>query len=111
MVELLRIFSQGEVIMSRAIRRNMKDWGEIVNTQRESGLSAKKYCEENGIGLASFYKWRGRIQQEGSVVDGCPLPPGFVEMGSMNSSRLASADSNWRVSLDLGDIRLTIERG
>lgn len=97
--------------MSRTMRRSMKDWEEIVNTQRASGMSAKRFCEENGIGLASFYNWRGRFQREGCVPDDRLSPNGFVEVGAMNSSGLTSADSKWRVSLDLGDIRLTLERG
>lgn len=89
----------------------MKDWVEIVNAQRDSGLSAKKFCEEKSIGLASFYKWRERFQKESQQGDGRPSSNGFVEVGAMNSSRLSSQENSWKVSLDLGDIRLTLERG
>ena len=98
-------------MMSQKVRRSMKDWEKIVNTQQSSGQSARSFCEENGIGLASFYKWRGRFQKESSGGADRPSSNGFVEVGAMRSSRMAPAESNWRVSVDLGDIRLTLERG
>jgi len=51
---------------ARTPRRNEWYWGPIVKSQRLSGLSQKKFCEQEGISYASFKNWSSRLK-EGSA--------------------------------------------
>ena len=42
-------------------RRAVNEWETLIQEQLASGLSAKSFCAERGIGIASFYKWRQRF--------------------------------------------------
>ena len=37
-------------------RRTQSEWQSLVQEQADSGLSAKTFCANQGIGLASYYK-------------------------------------------------------
>lgn len=39
-------------------------WQEIIRNQDSSGLTIKSYCDEMGVGVASFYKWKKRFKDE-----------------------------------------------
>ena len=47
--------------MTKIQRRNNEQWQAIIAAQKDSGLTAKAYCERQGVGLASFYSWRKRL--------------------------------------------------
>ncbi|WP_446719059.1 IS66 family insertion sequence element accessory protein TnpA, partial [Halomonas sp. FME65] len=41
--------------------RTPDQWQALVNQQRDSGLSARQFCEQENIGYASFCNWRKRL--------------------------------------------------
>ena len=43
-------------------RRSREQWSAIIEDQASSGLSIADYCQSNNIGLASFAKWKRRLQ-------------------------------------------------
>jgi len=48
----------------RAPRRHEWYWEPLVQSQRLSGLSRKKFCEQKGISYASFNNWYYRLKEE-----------------------------------------------
>ena len=42
-------------------------WSKLISEQKASGQKARPFCRERGIGEYSFYRWRRRLQQSGSV--------------------------------------------
>lgn len=44
-----------------------EDWRRIIELQENSGQSVKAFCEERGVGEASFYSWRKRLRQPAPV--------------------------------------------
>ena len=48
------------------LKRQMRlqEWASQINTQRQSGLKVKEWCEENGIGYKCFYYRMKRVQEE-----------------------------------------------
>jgi hypothetical protein len=42
-------------------------WRERLAEHRRSGLSVKQFCQEHGITQWSFYAWRKRLREEGTV--------------------------------------------
>jgi len=43
-------------------RRSREQWTVIIEDQGASSLSIADYCQSNNIGLASFAKWKRRLQ-------------------------------------------------
>lgn len=41
----------------------VKIWGERISRCRESGESVTQWCEENGIGIKSYYYWHNKIRK------------------------------------------------
>jgi transposase-like protein len=42
-------------------------WRELLAEHRRSGSSVKQFCQERGITQWSFYAWRKRLREEGTV--------------------------------------------
>ena len=43
-------------------------WREVFERQGQSGLSAARFCREQGLALPSFYAWKQKLRQR----DGMP---------------------------------------
>lgn len=39
-------------------------WRMAIQIQGESGLSVRKFCEQEGVGEASFFAWRRKFRSE-----------------------------------------------
>lgn len=39
-------------------------WRMVVQMQEESGLSVRKFCEQEGLGQASLFAWRRKFRSE-----------------------------------------------
>lgn len=70
---------------SSYIRRSQSEWQSLIDTQNTSGLSAKSYCEKQGISYASFCAWRRRLNEPAS---GAPL----VDLSMLANNATAA---NW----------------
>ena len=53
-----------------------ESWRERLAEQERSGLSVKRFCEEQGLTEQSFYLWRKRFQKQQ------PMRFALVETGS-----------------------------
>src|SRR2546423_408217 len=42
-------------------------WAERIAAQQRAGVSVKQFCKEQGLTEYSFYAWRKRLQQTGTV--------------------------------------------
>ena len=45
-------------------------WGRQVALQKESGLSAKEYCRQNGLDARYFSLWRRRFRERTARTEG-----------------------------------------
>ncbi len=83
-------------------RRSPEQWKELIEQYSDSSLSAKKFCDAQGIGYASFCKWRQKLTER-STEEAPQSPksanPNFIDLGS-----LATPDEpNWHIVLKLGN--------
>lgn len=88
-------------------RRSETQWREILDQQRESGLTDKVFAQSEGIGVASLRNWRQRVRRKPEILSG------LVEVGSVSSGttvqvRLANGlvveiRSHWK-NADLADL-------
>jgi len=62
-------------ISSKASRREF--WQEVLSRQRSSGLSIRRFCDQEGLATATFYLWKRRLSQ-GTGRGGTPAPVSFA---------------------------------
>lgn len=43
---------------------NLSLWANRIKECRASGLTAKRWCEQNNIGIKSYYYWMRKIKRE-----------------------------------------------
>jgi hypothetical protein len=93
-------------------RRSQREWEKIIRAQEESGMSASSYCQQESIGLASFYQWRRRLSKAVAGTESNELPETFISMGHIGGNSEESADRDWvEITLDLGQgLRITLKR-
>ena len=41
----------------------LRQWAEILNQQKESGMNVKMYCEEIGIKENQYYYWQRKLRE------------------------------------------------
>ena len=47
--------------------KRRQQWRQRIAEQERSGLSARRFCREHGLGEHSFYWWRKRLGQQQPV--------------------------------------------
>ena len=53
----------------RRTRRSAEQWREIASRFQNSPLNAPNFCSKEGIGYASFIKWKRRLQSDSVVAE------------------------------------------
>lgn len=90
---------------TRRQRRDASAWRSLVSGFEQSGLSVAQFCEQHGIGAASFYHWRSRLSSPrvprkrrllAAPVAGTPRSE-FLDLGPLDSR-----SSRMEVRLELG---------
>jgi putative transposase len=96
--------------MKRYTRHTPEQWQIFIDQWRNSGLSAARFCEEQGLGYASFCDWRKRL------INARPVSPqsqrseeaAFIDLGTLSGSH---AGSGWSIVLSLGEgVELRLSR-
>ena len=54
-------------VEQRTSNSKADEWTERIAAQQHSGISVKQFCKERGLTEYSFYAWRKRLQESGSV--------------------------------------------
>lgn len=94
-------------------------WHEVFRRFEGSGDSVVAFCKREGLNTSSFHRWRQRLATTTAEASKVQEPrgatqesavAGFVEMGSMAATGVASA--RLEVRLELGDgVVLRLVRG
>lgn len=83
-------------------RRTAKQWHALIEQQRESGLSAKAFCQQHDLGYISFCNWRNRLTDRDSADNAGPGDAGFVDVSSL-MGRAQAGGTGWHIVLSLGN--------
>ena len=73
------------VLEERPANPKADEWAERIAAQQRSGMSVKQFCKEQGLTECSFYAWRKRLGENGSVRFA------LVERSSQRRERTAEA--------------------
>jgi putative transposase len=89
--------------MSRAYR-NATDWQALISEWESSPLSAHRFCEQQGIGYASFCQWRKRLKAAAPAAT-------FIDLGALSASAPRHGQG-WHIVLSLGNgVELRLSQG
>ena len=83
-------------------QRKLSEWAERVSACRNSGLSVKTWCRENGVSEQTYYKWQRRLyelaqnQHENRFAEVTPQ--------ALNRSGIA-------VTVQIGGVELAVHNG
>ena len=53
--------------VARKLGSRSEDWRARIAAQRQSGVSVKQFCAQQGLTEQSFYYWRKRLQTPASM--------------------------------------------
>lgn len=81
--------------------RTPEQWQTLVDQQRDSGLSASRFCRQESIGYASFCKWRKRLSAASADDSNASEKAGFLDLSSLMG--VSSSASSWNIVLSLGN--------
>jgi len=94
--------------MSTLVR--LREWSEILRTRRESGLTVRAYCAENGINEKTYYYWQNKVrratcEQISSHPNtyGSLIPPGWAQI-----STVAPAEET--LAIEIGSTRIMADK-
>jgi hypothetical protein len=53
--------------VARKLGARDEDWRGLIAAQKQSGVSVKQFCAQQGLTEQSFYYWRKRLQRPASM--------------------------------------------
>jgi hypothetical protein len=84
----------------RYVRRSAAQWQALLEAYERSGLSQRTFCQQQGLALGSFVRWRRQLAGD------APEPPGaqnlFVELASSAAAGHGQQPA-WDVELQLAE--------
>jgi len=85
---------------SRRRHKTAEQWQKLIEQYHASGQSGVQFCRAQGIGYASFCKWRQRLADGPEVQpeDRASLPS-FIDLGRLSGQ----AAPGWQITLRLGN--------
>lgn len=88
--------------MSRTYR-TATDWQALISRWESSTLSAPTFCEQHGIGYASFCQWRKRLKATAdAAAPAAAAIPTFIDLHALAASSPSHGQS-WHIVLSLGN--------
>jgi len=111
----LRQYSEGERDMDTrkmALELRLAHWWSVLQSRKESGLSIRYWCRENGIGEKRYYYWQRKIREatcrkllatETEADNKSLVPSGWAICEFTKSKTLAST-----VTVEIGKFRVSV---
>lgn len=95
-------------------RQRLLEWSQRVADCRQSGMSVKRWCDENGVSPKTYYTWQKKVfsvmveqqklQLEAKGREGC-----FVELPAPQS--IQQVPGNLAASVQVGQVSVNIYSG
>ena len=94
-------------------RRSRDEWTGVLERFRSSDLNARAFCNQEGLGYASFCAWRRKLAEAPSRRAMTSTPSAHPETAFIDLGPMASpAAPTWAVELELGGgVVLRLRRG
>ena len=87
--------------------RSVEQWQDIIEQQKNSGLSIATYCRENNISTTSFYHYRSKLNF-GRQIKAPAAQTGFVQVKPASTIEHSSAVITLQTNLVTLKLPLTV---
>ncbi len=64
-------------------------WIELIKQQKESGLSVRKWCQENRVSAAQYYYWLKIVRQDSLIKAGTLAITGQSQFAEIKSNEIS----------------------
>lgn len=101
-------------LQSLGQRQRLLEWSQRVADCRQSGMSVKRWCDENGVSPKTYYTWQKKVfsvmveqqklQLEAEGQEGC-----FVELPA--PQQIQQTPSDLAASVQAGQVSINIYSG
>ena len=108
---------EGMSIQSAERQHRLQEWSRKVADCRQSGKSVKRWCEENGITLKTYYRWQQKvfsamIEQQQQLARPSPCEPQFAELSIADiESKRTGVPSGLAASIRIGNATVDFYSG
>ena len=104
-----------------AAEYRLANWTQIMHRKRESGLSAKAFCENEGIHESVYYYWQQKLrstaceqmaEMQSEQAERKLVPSGFTELKIVKAyepSALAENAAQGEIRIDIAGIRIAAD--
>ena len=82
------------------IIRGKEKWKEVIEAQKQSGLTIKNYCNDNPICISSFYKQKALILDEENI---------FIPVIIDKSNDVIDFDIDHHISCSKQNLKILLE--
>ncbi len=86
-----------------AARQGSGYWQTQVEGWRQSGLSQIAYCEQHGLNIKSFRRWRTKLQRAATTAASLTLVPVSIGNPATTPAIRLHSPGGWRIDLATGD--------
>jgi hypothetical protein len=86
-----------------AARQGSAYWQAQVEGWRQSGLSQIAYCEQHGLNIKSFRRWRTKLQRAATTSASLTLVPISVGNPATAPAIRLHSPGGWRIELATGN--------
>ncbi len=83
-----------------------EQWTRMVELQEKSGQPVRVFCQERGLGEASFYNWRQRLRRENPVSFALVEPKTTVKDGVIEV--VLSSGDRLRIPAEAAILRMVL---
>jgi hypothetical protein len=84
-------------------RQGSAYWQTQVEGWRQSGLSQIAYCEQHGLNIKSFRRWRTKLQRAATTATSLTLVPINVSAPATTPAIRLHSPGGWRIELATGN--------
>lgn len=84
--------------MTKRPRRSPEQWLALIEQQQSSDLSISAFCQQQGIGSGSFYKWKQRWLEQNHFTHSHQADA-FFDLTKLNHPPTGT----WNIVLHLGN--------
>ena len=93
-----------------AAEYRLQHWAQIIQEQRESGLSIKEFCETAGFQQNRYFYWQRKLREAAcNVLPPAVEPKQIVPAGWTEVAPAEVTDRNTELPIEIGHCRIMVD--
>lgn len=102
-----------DAVKQKSREVKLRQWAEIVTICRNSGITIRSWCDENGVNEKQYYYWQRKLREMAlaNIEDHAPVVPAstpnqrFAKVDNIVSSPVGKTP---HTAIDIGGIKVEV---